>query len=152
MIIEGYAARFNNVDDGGDLIKPKAFLPLIPLGSKSNKFPLLWNHDDSNLIGTVETLKVNRRGLYITAHLNSELNLFTDTVKRYLQSDIQVGISIGYRIFKSSTQENSIGELRKLESIRLLEISLTLLPMNTECLVKKIKRRKPNGRKKDNIR
>jgi uncharacterized protein len=44
--IQGYAARFGNVDRHGDILMPGSL-------KKSGKVPLLWNHDANQVIGSV---------------------------------------------------------------------------------------------------
>jgi len=57
----GYAAIFNRIDKGGDIISPGAF-GALPEGES---LPLLWQHSPDQRIGSVDYIREDRRGLRV---------------------------------------------------------------------------------------
>ncbi len=53
----GYAAVFNAMDRGGDVVRPGAFGPVRPV-------PLLWQHRGAP-VGTIEAIGEDARGLRV---------------------------------------------------------------------------------------
>src|ERR1700684_97135 len=64
----GIGAVYSTVDLGGDLIEPGAFSRTLSAGKK---FPLLWQHDPSNPIGTCSVTD-SRDGLLVNGTLMLE--------------------------------------------------------------------------------
>lgn len=114
--IAGYAAIFNRLDKGGDIIRPTAFQAL------KNNLPLLWQHDPAQKIGTIDYLKTDKRGLRIIASLNDNERA-VEAIKLLKQRAI-AGLSFGYRV------QNSQGSKpRELLALDVAEISLVTFPM-----------------------
>ncbi|MEM8800602.1 MAG: HK97 family phage prohead protease [Pseudomonadota bacterium] len=67
-VFSGYAAVFNLLDEGGDVIAPGSFQNSIKsLAGKS--LPLLWQHQPHEPIGNILSLKEDHHGLYVKARL-----------------------------------------------------------------------------------
>jgi hypothetical protein len=58
----GYAAVFDRVDSGGDVIRPGAFAETL---ARKGEIPLLWQHRAGAVIGRVEQIAEDRRGLRV---------------------------------------------------------------------------------------
>ncbi len=111
MRFAGYAAVFDRVDQGGDVIAPGAFRRVQPV-------PLLWEHRAGAPIGRIEQVAVDRRGLRVIGRV-------TDArAARLLRVGTLDGLSFGYRV---TAAEGS--RPRRLTGLELVEVSLVAFPM-----------------------
>ena len=134
---EGYAARFNNVDLGGDVIERGAFKKTLNDRLQSGKpIRVFWNHDTSKMpIGVVEEAYEDEMGLYVKGKLDIEYDPNAQLVYRKLKGGRVDGMSIGYETIKEAWE----GGIRKLKEIKLWEISFVNFPMNPGAQVTAIK-------------
>ena len=107
MRIAGYAAIFDHVDHGGDIVRKGAF------GKVAAALPLFRQHDSRRRIGTVEQATEDARGLRVIASL----------VKGEVVPE-GAGLSFGYRVRKARN-----GTYRQLFDLDLIEISVVETPM-----------------------
>lgn len=126
MRFAGYAAVFDRVDRGGDVVRRGAFARSLAAGEG---VPLLWQHKPGAIVGRIEHLSEDRRGLRVIASL-------TDTaegkrVARLLQAGKGGGLSFGYRVREARAD----GEKRELIDLQLLEVSLVAEPMQPKARV-----------------
>lgn len=131
-IVEGYPSTFDNVDLGGDVIRPGAFTETLKSGPKVR---LLMAHDQGQVLGVPRSLKEDKKGLYGSFKI-SKTQLGTDAHQLLLDGAID-SFSIGYRAKEWSYLEN--GEVRELKAIDLYEVSLVAVPMNQEAVVTRVK-------------
>lgn len=117
MRFAGYAAIFDRVDHGGDIIRKGAFARTIRKG-----VPLLRQHDARQQIGTIEHLSEDDRGLRIVASLADGQSARAGE-----------GLSFGYRI-----RDDVNGTYRELIDLELIEISLVETPMQPLARVLRI--------------
>ena len=126
----GLGAVYNNVDLGGDRILPGAFTRTLAAGKQ---FPLLWQHDPSNPIGTAK-ITDTREGLQVAGTL-----LLTDPTAQkaytFMKAGVVKGLSIGYDTIKATND----GDVRQLTELRLWEISCVTFPMNESAQVSSVK-------------
>jgi HK97 family phage prohead protease len=126
----GMAASYNTVDLGGDLIEPGAFARTIANGKK---FPLLWQHNVGDPIGSCE-VQDSSQGLQVTGRL-----LLDDAMGmkayRLLKEQVIRGLSIGYDCIRDSIEDG----VRHLKELRLWEISVVTFPMNELATVTGVK-------------
>ena len=126
----GMGAVFNNVDLGKDRILPGAFDRTLQAGKQ---WPLLWQHDPSNPIGTF-TAAATQQGLQISGQL-----LLSDATgaKAYnlLKNGVIRGLSIGYDTVKSAF----VDDVRELQELKLWECSIVTFAMNESAMVTSIK-------------
>ena len=113
----GYAAIFDRPDRGGDVIRPGAFKSALRRG---NHVPLLWQHERGHVIGRIETLEEDRRGLRVIAMLDDA------KLAAGLESGTLGGLSFGYRVRDGRPGRQSQRELIDLD---LVEVSLVTIPM-----------------------
>ena len=101
----GYAAVFNALDRGGDVIRPGAFAQSL---KTITAIPLLWE---------------DKRGLRVIGSLDatSAVAWLSSQVRRRLID----GLSFGYQV-RESTQADGVRELLALD---LVEISVVARPM-----------------------
>jgi HK97 family phage prohead protease len=122
----GYAAIFNRPDKGGDVIRPGAFAGSLRSGEA---VPLLWQHRSGAVIGRIEHLSEDGRGLRVIA----ELGDCDDAARaaRLVRSGRLDGLSFGYRVREAGRS----GGLRELRDLELVEVSLVAEPMQPKARV-----------------
>jgi uncharacterized protein len=122
----GYAAVFDRPDKSGDVIRAGAFTRSL---EQSAQVPLLWQHKAGAVIGRIEHLSEDSRGLRVIARLGEGAE--AERVASLLQSGRLNGLSFGYRV-RESTQA---GGQRELTSLDLVEVSLVARPMQPRARV-----------------
>ena len=115
----GYAAIFNRIDKGGDIIRPGAFGDL----AEGKSLPLLWQHDPQQQIGRVDHVQEDRRGLRVIGTISTATRAGRDAAAG-LASGAMKGLSFGYRVKRSSGQKP-----RELLDLDVAEVSLVTFPM-----------------------
>ena len=126
----GYAAIFDRVDRGGDVVRAGAFRrALQETGGAAGKVPLLYGHDPLKRIGEIETLAEDERGLRVIARLH-DWTPAARTVAAMLKSGALTGLSFGYRV-----RHMEAGTPRTLTDLDLLEVSLVPTPMQPKARV-----------------
>ena len=113
----GYAALFDRIDRGGDIVAPGAFADSL---SAARSIPLLWQHDPRRQIGAVEWAAEDARGLRVIGRLASS----ADDAIGLLRSGAVAGLSFGYRVEACQGTRP-----RRLLALDLVEISLVTFPM-----------------------
>ena len=122
----GYAAIFNRPDKGGDVIRKGAFAGSLGGGEA---VPLLWQHKPGAVIGRIEHLSEDQRGLRVIAELGAGED--ARRAGRLLQSGRLDGLSFGYRVRDAGKS----GGLRELRDLELVEVSLVAEPMQPKARV-----------------
>ena len=122
----GYAAVFDHPDSGGDIIRPGAFAASL---KAARDVPLLWQHKAGAVIGRVEQLSEDKRGLRVIASLSG--NEQARRVGRLLDGKKVDGLSFGYRVRKAGKKDG----LRELIELDLVEVSLVAQPMQPKARV-----------------
>ncbi len=118
----GYAALFDRVDQGGDVIRKGAFARAEAAGPAG--VPLLWQHDPARPIGRIETLAEDRRGLRVIARLTPDAR-HAGEAAALLRDGAVGGLSFGYRVRGRRARPGG----RVLTDLDLVEVSLVTLPM-----------------------
>lgn len=126
MRFAGYAAIFDRPDRGGDVVRKGAFAESL---KRAETVPLLWQHRPGALIGRVQHLSEDKRGLRVIA----ELGAGEDAARaaRLLESGKLDGLSFGYRVREAGKS----GGLRELRALELVEVSLVAEPMQPRARV-----------------
>lgn len=109
----GYAAIFDRVDRGGDVIRRGAFARTL---AASHPVPLLWQHDRA--IGRIERIAEDARGLRVIGRIDDA------EVAAGLARGAVGGLSFGYRVRRARG-----GRTRELIELDLVEVSLVAVPM-----------------------
>jgi len=132
---EGYAAIFNRIDQGRDIVLPGAFrASLDERGTGGVK--LLWQHDPAEPIGTFDEIVEDERGLHVKARLLLDVRRAREALALLRIGAID-GLSIGYKTV-ASTIDAATG-IRSLSDIDLWEISLVTFPMQEAARVARVK-------------
>jgi uncharacterized protein len=118
----GYAALFDRPDRGGDIVRKGAFAKAL---ERSVNVPLLWQHRAGSVIGRVEHLSEDKRGLRVIAAVDDQ------RASRLLGSGKVDGLSFGYRV----REAKGAGALRELIELDLVEVSLVANPMQPKARV-----------------
>lgn len=127
MRFAGYAALFDRVDRGGDVVRPGAFARAVAAGP--GRVPLLWQHEAARPIGRVERIAEDARGLRVIGRLN-ERSAQGREAAVLLRDGAIGGLSFGYRV-KGRRQ----GTNRELTDLDLVEVSLVTFPMQPAARV-----------------
>ncbi|HKR17002.1 HK97 family phage prohead protease [Rhizorhapis sp.] len=112
----GYAAVFDHVDRGGDVVRRGAF-------AGAGAVPLLWQHKPGAVIGTVEYLREDKRGLRVIGRISPRTAAGREAAA-LLKEGAVIGLSFGYRV-----REASEDKPRELRALDLVEVSLVRFPM-----------------------
>lgn len=126
MRFAGYAAVFDRPDRGGDIVRKGAFARAL---KATGEVPLLWQHRSDCVLGTIEQLEEDQRGLRVIAALGSSSD--AKRAAGLLESGKLDGLSFGYRV----REAKSGGTSRELIELDLVEISLVAHPMQPRARV-----------------
>lgn len=107
----GYAAVFDAVDRGGDVVRAGAF------GRLGRPVPLLWQHHGEP-VGVIEQLAEDKRGLRVIGRIDDA------RVAGLVRGGAVKGLSFGYRV-----KAARLGPVRELKALDLIEVSLVGQPM-----------------------
>jgi HK97 family phage prohead protease len=122
----GYAAIFDQPDRGGDIVRKGAFLKAL---ERAGEIPLLWQHKVGSVLGTIEHLGEDERGLRVIATLGRSAD--ARRAARLVESGKLDGLSFGYRV----REAKSAGAHRELIELDLIEVSLVAQPMQPKARV-----------------
>ncbi len=112
----GYAAIFDRIDRGGDIIRPGAFAR--SLEHSGGKLPIYWQHRPDQAVGHVTYAREDRRGLRIIGEMAAG-----SEAARMLARGTR-GLSFGYRVRQAHGTAP-----RELAEVELVEVSLVHTPM-----------------------
>lgn len=134
-VFEGYASIFDAEDRGRDIVARGAFKKtLAERGPRGIK--LLWQHDPTEPIGVIETLREDARGLFVKARLLLDVGRAREALSLMREGALD-GLSIGFRTQKSRRDEAK--GVRILLDVDLWEISLVTFPMQPAAKVSAFK-------------
>lgn len=132
----GYASKFGNEDLGGDIVAKGAFTKSLE-ASGVRGVKMLYEHDCTCPVGFWTDLAEDGNGLLSAGKLMVEDLAKAREVHALLKHGVLDGLSIGYRVVKSSPDRAR--QVRVLEEVELKEISLVLFPMNNEAVISSVK-------------
>jgi HK97 family phage prohead protease len=130
-VIEGYAAVYDMVDNGNDIVAQGAFAKSLAMGRKTR---LLWQHQTDSVLGPVLELSEDAHGLRFKGHILSELPLGREALV-LLKAKAIDGLSIGYRVVKATERNGR----RVILQADLWEVSVVTFPMNEAATVDSVK-------------
>lgn len=141
--IEGYGAFFNNVDAGGDLIRPGAFAEFLSQrGNDAPPVPMLYEHDSSRIAGMWTHLAEDGKGLMVKGEF-LDTALGRDAAVE-VKSRAKSGLSIGYTVLGSTPRVMASDPRRTINKVHLWEVSLATFPMNDKARVLDVKSATPS--------
>lgn len=127
MRFAGYAALFDRVDKGGDVVRRGAFARAVAKGAAG--VPLLWQHLPGSPIGRIETLAEDARGLRVIGRLSDGTAAGREAAA-LLKDGAIGGLSFGYTV-----RAKREGRVRELTDLDLVEVSLVTFPMQPAARV-----------------
>lgn len=127
----GYASVFGGVDSYKDTIVPGAYTKT--LANRSRPVQLKWNHYGP-VIGKWLTLREDEKGLYVEGELTPGHSQAEDAYA-LMKHGAVTGLSIGYRVGKAQEK----GDLRELQEIDLIEISVVEQPADLGAQIGSVK-------------
>lgn len=138
---EGYASTFGNVDQGGDIVEPGAFIEsVVKAKTEGRVIPMLWQHDQGEPIGVWKDIAEDAKGLYVKGQLLIEDDPLAKRAYAHLKSKSIGGMSIGYGIPAGGAEPDPKRRgVTRLSKIDLREISLVTMPMNIQARVTGVK-------------
>lgn len=119
----GYAAIFDKVDRGGDVVRAGAFGAAENGRLGAAGVPLLWQHGPGSVIGTVEKLEEDARGLRVVGRVSARTAAGREAAAA-LKGGALDGLSFGYRV-KAARGARP----RELLALEIVEVSLVTHPM-----------------------
>ena len=135
---EGLASVFNKVDLGGDMILPGAYKKTLALMKKQKRvIPLLWRHQQEEVMGGFEELEETAKGLKVKGRIVPDLSEYSMKAYRLMKSGLARGLSIGYRVNDGCAER--VDGVRKIKSLDLFEISFTPVAMDPYANVTSVK-------------
>lgn len=140
--ISGYFSTYDRIPDSyGDIIAPGAFEKTIAARKESgHPFPLCWNHDLDQIIGTVapEDIEDTEKGPLMTASFfNTQL---AQEKREIVKSGAVYQFSFAYDVLDWAPVELEDGtKANELREIELFEISIVPIPANPRAEVTSIK-------------
>lgn len=127
---ELYAAVFNNVDRGGDVIQPGAFANLAEFVADGVG---LVGHDMKGLpVAWIESAVQDARGLRIKGrfHSDPESQRVRTIVLERMAAGKSVKCSIGYQVIDGASEQANGRAIYRLKKINVYEFSFVNIPMN----------------------
>ncbi len=125
-VIEGYASRFGDCDQGGDIVTKGAYtksLKALAAGDRTVK--MLWQHDPAQPIGIWDEVREDGQGLWVKGRLLDSIAKGREAAA-LIEAGAIDGLSIGYRTVRAT--KNDKGQ-RLLTELELWEVSLVTFPM-----------------------
>lgn len=133
----GYAAVFNNVDLGGDVILPGAFTHAKT--TPDGQIRIALNHDLRQLAGKAKFAQ-DSHGLRVEGQLSLGVSYVKDAYA-LMQDGVLNGLSVGFNILDGGAEweERDGRYTRIISKAELWEFSIVPFGMNPEALVENVK-------------
>ena len=132
---EGYAAIFNNVDLGGDMIMPGAFSKTM---KENVQVPVLWGHSSREVIGLNQDWSEDSKGLHVKGKLILDVQRAVEAHALMKEGAVK-GLSIGYDAIIADYRQEKDDFIRVLREIKVWEYSLVPFPMNPDAQLTDVK-------------
>ncbi|QUT06290.1 HK97 family phage prohead protease [Sphingobium phenoxybenzoativorans] len=114
----GYAAIFDRVDRGGDVVRRGAFGAVA-----GRRVPLLWQHAPDRPVGLIEHMAEDERGLHVVGRVSAR-TAAGRRIAALVKDGAIDGLSFGYRVREAKGERP-----RELTALDLVEVSLVAQPM-----------------------
>ncbi|WP_347911371.1 HK97 family phage prohead protease [Pseudomonas grandcourensis] len=132
---EGYAAVFNNVDLGDDVILPGAFTRVK--ATRSGKLKLALYHDLTRLVGAADYTQ-DDHGLLLKGRVNLAVSYARDAYE-LMKAEILDSMSIGFNTIKADFEDRAGRRVRIIKEAELWEASFVPFGMNPEAQILTVK-------------
>ena len=135
LFVEGYAAVYGNVDSYNDIVQSIAFDSFLT-SQDVKRCKFCFNHDMYDVIGVIEDLKSDEKGLWFRAKV-SNTSLGRD-VAELISDGALSEFSIGYKTEDSIRQDDGV---RLLTKLYLYEISVVSRAANPKATITETERK-----------
>jgi HK97 family phage prohead protease len=132
---EGYAAVFNNVDLGDDVILPGAFTRVKT--TRGGKLKLALYHDLTRLVGLADYTQ-DDHGLLVKGKINLAVSYARDAYE-LMKAEVLDSMSIGFNTIKADFEDRAGRRVRIIKEAELWEASFVPFGMNPEAQVLSVK-------------
>jgi HK97 family phage prohead protease len=132
---EGYAAVFNNVDLGDDVILPGAFTTVKT--TRAGRLKLALFHDLTKLVGSAE-FKQDEHGLFIKGKVNTNVSYARDAYELMKDGTLD-SMSIGFNTIEDAIETRNGQSVRVIKQAELWEASIVPFGMNPAAQVTSVK-------------
>ncbi|AVA21191.1 phage major capsid protein [Rhizobium sp. NXC24] len=129
--IEGKAWDFSSPDRVGDVIEPKAFV-----GAIGKSLPMLFAHDQAQVLGTWDSVTVEADGLKVKGKMLVDDVARAKEVRALLRAKSVTGLSVGFMTKKAMPRK---GGGRTISDLDLVEVSIVAVPAHPDAQVSQIK-------------
>ncbi len=144
---QGIASVVEVEDLGGDIIEKGAFRKTL---AENPSVPILNQHDSKEVLGEGQ-VKEWQNKILVSAQLDMDDPLAVQ-VHRKLKKRLIKGLSIGFQAIKATYQEieqnGATKYIRRIQELKLWEISVTPFPMNQLAQVTRVKSLEADARLK----
>lgn len=125
--IEGYAAIFDIPDEPdwrcSDILIKGCFKKTLE--ERKSKVKLCFNHDLYNLVGRIDELYEDSKGLYVKAYISEA----EDDLQTKIKEKIYTEMSFGYETLQADYTEDQDGNMiRTVKEVKLWEVSVVSMP------------------------
>lgn len=121
----GYASRFGQLDEGGDMVMPGAFAQSLAQRGATG-IRMLFQHDPKEPVGLWDVIAEDGAGLWVEGRLVPGVPR-AEALRALIARGALDGLSIGFRTLRASREPR--GGTRKLWQIDLWEVSIVTFPM-----------------------
>lgn len=132
---EGYAAVFNNIDLGDDVILPGAFTKVKT--TRAGRLKLALFHDLTRLVGSSEFTQ-DDHGLHLKGKINLAVSYARDAYELMKEGTLD-SMSIGFNTLLSTFEERAGRTVRIIKQAELWEASIVPFGMNPEAQISDVK-------------
>lgn len=135
---EGYASIFNKVDMGGDTILPGAFkATLADMKKQGRILPLLFGHNQSDIIGGIPELEEDKKGLKIRGRVLADISDNGRKAYMLMKSKLSTALSIGYQVPDGGAEKKEGNRI--ISKLNLYEVSFVGVGMDPYARVTSVK-------------
>lgn len=132
---EGYGSVFGVLDSQADIVEVGAFTESLK-SKPVNQVKMLWAHDTTQPIGLWTEIREDNIGLHVKGQILKTLQKGNEVLE-LMRHKIVDGLSIGFKTIKSVWDEG--GEVRRILSADLWEVSVVMFPANSSARVSQVK-------------
>ncbi len=132
---EGYAAVFNNIDLGDDVILPGAFTKVKT--TRAGRLKLALFHDLKLLVGSAE-FSQDDHGLHLKGRVNLAVSYARDAYELMKEGTLD-SMSIGFNTLLSTFEERAGRTVRIIKQAELWEASIVPFGMNPQATISDVK-------------
>lgn len=133
LVIEGWGAKYGNVDSYGDIMQPGSCTRTIK--ERGDRIAFCYQHDIYNPIGKIQLIEDKTEGLWLSVKVSNA----EDDIKTKIREGILCEMSIGYRTINAVPSVVDGKEVNILNEVMLYEVSLVTIAANPEAIITGLK-------------